>query len=180
VIAIASTVVFFRVIVVIGVTSPSSFARIAPPLAVMFGILAACVGGMFLLRRPERTGMPPQGNPSEMRSAVVFALLFTVVLFAVAAAQEMFGSQGLYVVAILSGLTDMDAITLSTMQMTEAQRVDPDTAWRVILAAALSNLLFKCAMVIVLGRRLLFARLAVYFGISILAGVLILFLWPPV
>ena len=72
-----------------------------------------------------------------------FGLLFVIVLFAVAAAKERLGQGGLYVVAGLSGLTDMDAISLSTTQLVNSGTLGPASGWRIILVAALSNLIFK-------------------------------------
>ncbi len=61
--------------------------------------------------------MPIQENPTELKAALWFGLLFAIVLLAVAAAKERLGQGGLYFVAGLSGLTDMDAISLSTAQL---------------------------------------------------------------
>ena len=52
---------------------------------------------------------------------------------AVAAAKEHFGETGLFLVASLSGLTDVDAITLSTAQLIQSGHVSTDTGWRMIL-----------------------------------------------
>jgi uncharacterized membrane protein (DUF4010 family) len=81
-------------------------------------------------------------------------------------------------VAILSGLTDMDAITLSTTQIIQSGQTDAHTGWRLILAAALANLVFKAGTTAVLGDRNLFLRVAALFGVAIAGGILILTLWP--
>jgi hypothetical protein len=54
-------------------------------------------------------------------------------------AKEHFGSAGFYTVAIVSELTEMDAITLSSARLVESGRIDPSTGWRAILIAAMSN-----------------------------------------
>ena len=102
------------------------------------------------------------------------------VLVAVAAAKEYFGDDGLYVVAVISGLTDMDAITLSTARLIEAERVEIDTGWRMMMLGAMSNILFKAGAVAVLGDRRLFSRIVVLFGFSLAGGVALLWLWPEV
>ena len=122
--------------------------------------------------------MPEQGNPSELKPAVVFALLFGVILLATAAAKDYFGSEGLYAVAILSGLADMDAITLSVTQMVQAQSLPTDSGWKLILVASLSNLVFKTLVVAALGDRKVFMRIAGAFGIALTVGVAVLLLWP--
>ena len=108
----------------------------------------------------------------------IFGLLYAAVLFAVAASKEHFGDEGLYIVAALSGLTDMDAITLSTSRMIDKGQLAIDTGWRMILVGALSNLVFKGAAIALLGHRRLLLRIIVAFGIALASGVLILLLWP--
>lgn len=179
VVAIASAVVFLRVMVIIAVVAPGSLSAMVPPLGTLFLVLAGCAGAMLAARRGEHTEMPTQKNPSELRPAIVFALLFSIMLLAVAAAQVHFGRSGLYAVSLLSGLTDMDAITLSTLELVNANRVEPDMAWRVILAGALSNVVFKAVLALSLGGRAMFRQVFLFFATALAGGLLILFLWPP-
>jgi uncharacterized membrane protein (DUF4010 family) len=80
------------------------------------------------------------------KPALMFGLVYAVVLLGVAAAHEYFGQQGLYLAAALSGLTDMDAITLSVANLVNGQEIAPGTGWRVILVAAMANLAAKAAV----------------------------------
>jgi uncharacterized membrane protein (DUF4010 family) len=109
---------------------------------------------------------------------MVFAAFYAIISFAVAAVQAEFGADALYPVAAVSGLTDMDAITLSSSQLVAEGRLDADRAWRMVLVASFSNIVFKSAMVAAIGGRALFARLAPAFGLVLAGGVLILWLWP--
>jgi uncharacterized membrane protein (DUF4010 family) len=175
---VASTIVFGRILLEIGLVAPSFLPAAFPPIALLM-LLQACVAtGMWFWSRNEPTEMPVQENPSELKSALGFAALYAIVVFAVAAAKQHFGDQGLYVVAGLSGLTDMDAITLSTAQLVNSARLEADRAWRVILLASLANLVFKSLIVMTLGRRELTARIVPLFGVVLLAGAAILLLWP--
>ena len=122
--------------------------------------------------------MPEQGNPTQLKSAVVFGALYALVLLGLAAAKHHIGAEGLYVVAGLSGLTDMDAITLSTVQLIKAERLSTDIGWRMILVGAMSTLFFKACAVGVLGNRALFVRIAFAFGLSCAGGVVLFAIWP--
>jgi uncharacterized membrane protein (DUF4010 family) len=144
----------------------------------MLGALGAMASILWLRNRHEPAPMPSQENPTELRSAIYFALLFAVVLLATAAGRENFGATGLYTVAALSGLTDMDAITLSTAQMVNNGQVPAPTGRRLILVAAMANLVFKTGVVAVLGDRPLFRRLALVFGLAFAAGAAVLWCWP--
>jgi len=83
------------------------------------------------------------------------------------------------VVAAFSGLTDMDAITLSSAQMVNEGRIGVDVGWRMILIGAMANFVFKTAVVAVLGSRAMFLRVALASLLCIGGGVAILVFWPP-
>ena len=176
IIQIASAVVFVRVLVLMGLAAPSQFARMAPLPAVMLGLMTLMAVRVWWKARGTVGTRTAASNPSELKLALTFAALFVVVLLAVAAAKSTFGNRGLYAVAILSGLTDMDAITLSTSQLAQRGELDGSVAGRVILVAALANLVFKAGAVAVLGSRELARRVALLFGTAGLCGALLLVL----
>lgn len=122
--------------------------------------------------------MLAQENPAELKPALIFAGLYALVLIGTAVARDYLGEGGLYAVAILSGLTDMDAITLSVSQLVSSEKISSDTGWRVILAAAMSNMVFKAAMVAVIGERRLALRVAAAFAVALAVGGLLLARWP--
>ncbi len=178
IIMVASCIAIARVILEIGAVAAGSFVALAPPLAVM--LLACCViaGGLYFFSRDVRAEMPEQENPTEIKPALIFGALYALVLLGVAFAKDRFGTSGLYAVALISGLTDMDAITLSTAKLAANGGVEPATAWRAILIGAMANFGFKFGTVAALGPRALTVRVAAAFGLALVAGGLILWLWP--
>lgn len=178
VIMVASSIVFARVLIIIGAAAPGLMPAAAPPIGLVFATLLAISVAYWLRSSKQPADLPHQGNPSELRAALIFAALYALVLLASAAARERFGSGGLYVVAVISGLTDMDAITLSISEMSTRGQIEDGTAWRLILVAALSNLVFKAGAVAFLGSRELLARIAILFGLSFAAGLAAILLWP--
>lgn len=178
VVMIASTVVYGRVLVEIAAVAQGRLLELAPPLAAMLGVCALVSGAAWLLGRNGNEELPEQGNPAELKSALVFGALYAAVLLAVAFARDRFGTAGLYTVAAISGLTDVDAITLSTSRLVQGGRLDPDTGWRAILLASMANLGFKAGIVAALGSRALLARIALLFGAAVAGGALIFWLWP--
>ena len=98
---------------------------------------------------------------------MTFAGIYAVISFVVAAVQSEFGVEALYPVAVIAGLTDVDAITLSSSQLVSQGRLDADTAWRLILVASLSNLVFKGGMVAVIGGRALLKHVVPAFGAAV-------------
>lgn len=177
VIVIASTVVFGRVLVEMAAVAPSYLIYMGPPIAAMLGVGVVVSGLAWLLGRDRDAEPPEPENPADLKAALVFGALYAGVLLAVAFARDRFGTAGLYAVAAISGLTDVDAITLSTSRLVVGG-LDPSTGWRAILLAGLSNLVFKAGIVAVLGSRGLFGRIALLFGLALAGGGLILWLWP--
>lgn len=177
-VATAAGVSVARVLVELAVVAPGAFAAMAPPLAVLLALAVVVAGALFASLVDDAEPMPAQRNPAELGSALVFGALYALVLVAVAAARERFGAAGLYAVAALSGLTDLDAITLSTGGLAEAGSIPAATAWRAVVVAVVTNLLFKLAMVAVLGRRALAWRVAAGFGALVAASAALLRWWP--
>lgn len=178
VIMLASTVVYGRVLVEIAAVARGRLLDLGPPLAAMLGVCALVSGAAWLLGRDGHDELPEPGNPAELKAALIFGALYAAVLLAVAFARDRFGTAGLYGVAVISGLTDVDAITLSTGRLVQGGRLDPDTGWRAILLASMSNLGFKAGIVAALGSRALLGRIALLFGAAMAGGGLILWLWP--
>lgn len=181
VIMVASTVVFVRVLVEIAVVAPSMLATAAVPVTILMLLTLLPAVVMWFRVRGQPAAMPEQGNPTELKSAIFFAVMYAVVLLALAAAERYVGRQALYAVAGLSGLTDMDAITLSTARMFRAE--DPASwlareGWRLIIIAALANLVFKTALVGMLGGRRLLRNVAILYALPFLGGLALLGLWP--
>lgn len=177
VISAASCVVFVRVLVEIGATSRELLKHAAAPLGILMGVAVVVAGLVWMRVRKEPADAPEPKNPVELKPAIIFAGLYALVSLAVAWSRDALGEGGLLVVAAVSGLTDMDAITLSTARMVESGGVEASTAWKPIVVAAMSNQMFKLGMVGVIAGRPLFKALAVLTGINIAAAVALLIVW---
>ncbi len=178
VIVLASTVVYARVLTEVGVVASRYWQVMAPPLIVLL-LINLAVAAIALLWTPSDAGATPQlSNPAELRPALVFGGLYALVLLAAAALEHGFGDQALYPLAMVSGLTDVDAITLSTARLVSTGQLGPGTGWRLILVAVLANLGFKLGIVGLLGTLPLLRRVALLSSIGIVAGVMLVVLWP--
>ena len=107
-------------------------------------------------------------NPFSLTAAAKFAALFGVVLLAVKIVQQTMPPSGLYAVAALSGLVDVDAITLSMAEL--AKTGDARVAVTAIVVAALANTLAKCAMAVVVAGLALGKPLLMATAVTLLAG----------
>jgi uncharacterized membrane protein (DUF4010 family) len=178
VIMIASAIVYARVIIEVSVVARGQLGAMLPPLIVMLLASAVVAAVLYFRTRDHQAPMAEQGNPADLRLAMTFAAVYAVVSFIVAAVKTEFGVQALYPVALIAGLTDVDAITLSSSKLVAQGRLEPGTAWRVILVASLSNLVFKAGMAAVIGGRKLLVFIAPAFAAVLIVGAGILLWWP--
>ncbi len=178
VIMIATTVSFVRVLTLIAVVSPEFFRQALPPIALL--TLATLFPLLVIWRRARREppAIPNPENPTQLRSAIFFAGMYVVVLFALAATKKYVGGQAVYGVAALSGLTDLDAVTLSTARLVKEGAVVAAQGWRMVVLASLANLLFKAGVVAVLAGGRLFRPILALFAAPLVLGVAIIVFWP--
>ncbi len=174
-IILASTVLYARVLVILWVVARTHWWVFAPPLLVMLAVGIACTLAARTAAREANGNIPAQSNPTQFSSALLFALLFAAVLFAAAAARHHFGDRGTLVVAALSGLTDLDAISLSLARLAADAKLDPHVASQGVIVALLANLVFKAILAAVLGGHALRRRVALAMGVQFAAGLVVLF-----
>jgi uncharacterized membrane protein (DUF4010 family) len=167
-----------RVLFLCAIVAPSLLVSLAPPLVAMFAILLGLSGITYLLARRDLELARLDHAPSDLRAAVVFGLLYAAVLLSVAAARRWLGPGGLYAVAAASGLTDLDAITLSTVQMARAGRIEVTTGWQLIVIGVTANLVFKAGAAIALGHPRLRRWVLCLFGSAIALALVLLLVWP--
>ncbi|MBJ7880316.1 MgtC/SapB family protein [Gelidibacter salicanalis] len=180
VITTASMVSMIRVLIEIAVIVPEKLGALFLPILAEIIVVALLAIGLFYIVNKDTTDekMPEPENPAQFKSAIIFGLLYGFILLLVAFTKKQFGENALYIVSIISGLTDVDAITLSLSQMMKADRLETDLGWRLILLATISNLVFKGVMAIVIGAKEMAKWIMMVFGIALTSGLLILWLWP--
>jgi uncharacterized membrane protein (DUF4010 family) len=172
-ILLAWTVMFVRVVVMVGVVAPSLASRLALAIATL---AIPCLAFVFLLRRRAQgagTASVAAGeNPFELGQAIRFGLLFGVVTFLAKAAQVYLGDAGLYLAGAVAGLTDVDAIALSMANLAQSDAGAASAAARTILIAVLSNTLVKGGMAMFLGAAELRRAMTLPVAVIVAAGVL--------
>jgi uncharacterized membrane protein (DUF4010 family) len=152
VVLLANVVVLIRLGVVSFVVAPAIFAPLAGVLGAGLVLgLAVAFWGWRQLGNGTAVPMPQISNPTEIRTALTFGGLYALVLVLSAWLQDVAGNRGLYLLALASGLTDVDAITLSSMRMFSMEKLTAAQTVTAITLATLSNLAFKTGLVVVIG-----------------------------
>lgn len=177
VIMIASTVMYVRVLLAVAVVSSQDwhFLRtLLLPMGVMtlLTLLPAMLLWFQIRRQPVH--MPEQQNPTQLKSAMVFGAMYALVLLALAMARHYWDGEGLCAVAFLSGLTEMDAVTLSTARLAISDPLVATDGWRMIVVAAMANSVSKTVLAGLLGGWQLLIRIVVLFAVPMLGGAALL------
>ena len=148
---IAWTVMFARVLVEVGVLNLQLLRLVWIPIASagVVGLLY-CVY-LHLSQRTTEKDTQEFSNPFDLVSAIKFGLLYALILVVARAAQLYFGDTGVYISSLLSGLADVDAITISLAQLSNAGTVSMTVAAQSIVIAAIANTIAKGAIVIIGG-----------------------------
>jgi len=182
---IAWAVMFFRVMVISFAVYPALLRELAVPMTAM-GLACLASAGVLLWRgRAEGTrskaGEIAVSTPFTLTQAAKFGVLFAVVLLVVKIVGDLDLPGGLYVVAALAGLTDVDAISLSMAQ--HARGGATLVATIAIVIAALANTAVKAGMAVSIGsagyRRLILAATGLITVVGAAAIAYELTLSPP-
>jgi uncharacterized membrane protein (DUF4010 family) len=178
VIVIASMVVLVRLFVVSSVLAYGSLPALVPLFAGgLFAGLGVALYNWRKMSQATELYIPETANPAELHAALGFGMLYVVVLLITAWMADVAGSQGLYAVAFVSGLTDVDAIVLSSLRLLSLGQLSEPQAVIAIAIGFLSNLLFKFGMVVFIGGWGLARQVAVGFAaisLGVLGGLLVL------
>jgi uncharacterized membrane protein (DUF4010 family) len=176
-VCLASTILFARVLVEIAAVRPALVGPAAIPLGGM--LVAAALGCLLVWRRmPTSRGASEPGelhNPFRLRTAVRLGLVYAAVRLLVALTWDHFGSGGLLLSAAVSGLADVDAITLSVAQM-HSQGLESDVAVHAIALATIANTLVKVVLCATLGGRALALGVGLVLGPAAAVGAALAFL----
>lgn len=175
-ILLSSSIMFPRILVEVGVVYRPLLGIVGPIIAVMF---IGSLGTVFYLWRGDHTLDEPDSeevgltNPLRIQTAVGFALVFTLVLVAVRAANEFFGSAGVYIASALTGIADVDAITLSASELASLGQIEPRVAAMSVTLAALVNTASKAVMALSLGAHEMRRGILAAYGLILLLGLLV-------
>ncbi|UZE94506.1 MgtC/SapB family protein [Alkalimarinus alittae] len=156
IIMLSNLVLFLRIVAVTAIFESSVLTSLAPGL--LGGLLLGIAYIFWLLRRfkPNKDKEAPEfkiENPTELKAAISFALIFAGVLLLVAWMNDTFQAEGVYIAAFISGLTDVDAITLSSLRLVSTGNIDASIATNAILVAYIANLIFKYGLTVALGTK---------------------------
>lgn len=173
-IVITSSVMFPRVAIEVLVVYPSLLRYVIMPLAAM--LVTGIIVVLIMWRRHRLTDERSDekavnlANPLKLSTAIMFGLVFAVVLIVVEIAQGFFGTTGVYIASIITGLTDVDAITLSVSELASNGQLPSQVAGTAIVIATLTNTFAKAGIAYSVGSTQLRRVIIRAFGAIVVVG----------
>lgn len=167
---LAAGTMFPRVLLLVGVIHLPLVGDLLPAFVVMSA--ASFVPALWLMRRGDQlsaTEIEPLTNPFELGPALKFGLLLTLIMFLARALGAWLGDAGVYLLALVSGTSDVDAVTLSVTRMAVGE-LDTQVAANAVLIAVIVNTVVKGALAAVVGGRELIAPVTATLCATGLAG----------
>ena len=164
---LANTIMFIRILIEVSVINSALLMKLILPLGIL--ILICVVFSYFLWKRssPIKGGEMKLKSPFTLGPALKFGVIFAAILALVKVAEVYLASSGVYLVSFISGLADVDAITVSLSQLTRTT-LDLETAKIGIVLAALTNVGVKGGIAYFFGERKNFGRIILGFYIALI------------
>jgi uncharacterized membrane protein (DUF4010 family) len=166
----SGTIMMLRVIAIATTLNPALWHGLWPPIAAAG--CASGLGAVFLTWGQDRQSAPQLRieNPLAIGTALKLAALIVIVMLFAEAGRRAFGNLGTIVVAGLSGLADVDAVTISMARM-DASASPSEAAVNAILLAVLANTMAKTAMAAWVGGPAIGYRTGVVNVLAIACGI---------
>jgi uncharacterized membrane protein (DUF4010 family) len=158
-IIMAWTVMFVRVLATVAALNRSLLGVLWPALAASALAALAYAAYLYWTRRPDQQESVQIANPFSLGPAVKFGLLYALILLITRTAELYFGQSGIYLSALIAGVADVDAITLSMAELSRSGAPGGGgplgaalaVAANAVLLAILSNTLVKTGIVFATG-----------------------------
>ncbi|MCQ9075581.1 MULTISPECIES: MgtC/SapB family protein [Vibrio] len=164
---------FPRLLIVLSVINPQLVTLLWPIVMIM--MIALYFPAWWIWRRSEVGKVEQsnkQTNPLALQSALFFGVVLAVIMLLSHALADLFGNAGVLILSALSGITDVDAISLALGRQS-TQTLSVETAALGILIAASVNTVVKMGMVVAIGDKALWRRVAPVMVGCVLSGAIL-------
>jgi uncharacterized membrane protein (DUF4010 family) len=151
-ILVASVVMMLRTGAIALALNGAFLAPLIPALLTAAAVLGIGAAALWIRNVQQETPDLQIGNPLAIGTAIKLAALLAAVMLAAELVRRMFGEVGVLVVAALSGVADVDAVTISMARMAGGD-VDSNTAARAVMVAIAVNTISKTIMAGSVGNR---------------------------
>ena len=172
-IVVATAIMYLRIDIVVALFNQPLAWLLLPPLLGLFALTAGIAAWQWLRRAPTSApppAKPPVANPLQVPAAVTFAALFVLVALASTWVRNTFGRPGVFGLAAVSGVTDIDPFVLNLAQGSVVG-MSLASIGAAILIAASSNNVLKAVYALAFGGKRACLRPALVLLVTAVAGV---------
>ncbi len=173
-VVVASSAMFFRVLLEVSVLSPGLLDMLLIPLVAMGGVGILSV--LFLWIKKDKSSekiekeMLKIKSPFRIGPALKFGAFFAAISLLTKLGSEYMGDSGLYLSSFISGIMDVDAITVNMAGDFVANKITENAAVVAIIIAAMTNTFAKGAIFLALGHRKVALKIISIFALMLLVG----------
>ena len=119
-ISLASGTMALRILVEVSLVNPALLPSLVPPVAVLAVVPLVAAGAIVIRTKSVETSAEVElKNPIELGAALGYGAVFAVLFILIQAMEAWFGNAGVYALSAISGITDVDAVSLSLAQATK-------------------------------------------------------------
>lgn len=167
----ASSIMIIRVLLWTFIFNKALFNEIYLSILLIFSAAIGVTLFFYYKQRGQELTESPirQGKSLDLQGAIVFGLIYTVILLVVSYANENMGDKGLMISSAIAGLSDIDAITISVSKLAGLS-LEFSIAANAVLVATISNTLVKMGIGIWAGSMALRRKLYVGYGVIFIAA----------
>lgn len=147
IILMANLIVPLRIGLIVFAVTPDLISTLWPVL--LGNVFAGALAILFwwhTLQSGDPLPVPEVANPTELKTAITFGAMYAVILMLASWLSDLAGTRGLYLASAISGLTELDAIVLSTLRLFDGGKLEAVQAANAIGLAIISNLCFKTGL----------------------------------
>ncbi len=170
---LANAIMFIRILIEVFVLNRVLFWELFLPLSLLF-VLSVVIALILWKKSTKSHGGVELGSPFTLAPALKFGVLFALILALVKVANVYLSSGGVYLVSFLSGLADVDAITVSLSQLA-GEDLGIELAQQGIMIAALTNVAVKGGIAYFFGSKEFGREVLVLFSVLVIAGLALAF-----
>ena len=150
-ISLASGTMALRILIEVSLVNPALLPSLVPPVAVLAVVPLVAAGAIVIRTKSVETSAEVElKNPIELGAALGYGAVFAVLFILIQAMEAWFGNAGVYALSAISGITDVDAVSLSLAQATKGD-LPLVVGTTGILIAAMVNTAVKALLATVIG-----------------------------
>ena len=153
-IILAWLIMNFRVLILSGIINLDLVIHLIIPMIAISSVYIVIILYVFIRNKEKIIEASSKdisfSNPFEITSALQFGIIYGLIMFITKLLQHFYGEKGIYMASFISGVIDVDAITLSLSVMAK-EGLAQVIAIKGILIAVLSNSFFKFVYIYIFG-----------------------------